>query len=242
MFDFLKSRQDIVRPPDHLDLEDGRRISVIIRENPRAKRLIMRFDPKNWAITVTTPHLKYGEEVAQFLDSRKVWIQAQVDKSIKPQLICPDMTILYKGEEVVLHHNSKRRSGGHLDANGLWIAGPLEHFDRRCRDFLKKQARDELGQAVNKYAEMLSVERGRITIRDTKTRWGSCSHKGDLNFSWRLIMAPDFVLDYVAAHEVAHIIEHNHSAAFWGILDKTCPEYKSAKKWLNRHGSRLHQI
>jgi hypothetical protein len=123
----------------------------------------------------------------------------------------------------------------------LCVAGGVEHIDRRIHDFLKREARRELTEAAHRYAGILGVKVKRLTIRDQSSRWGSCTSAGSLSFSWRLILAPPYVLDYLAAHEVAHLVEMNHSARFWKVVARICPATERAKKWLDVHGNDLHR-
>ncbi|WP_347852611.1 M48 family metallopeptidase, partial [Planktomarina sp.] len=111
----------------------------------------------------------------------------------------------------------------------------------RVKAFLKLQARLALQEAVDHYSERLGRPYGRLTLRDTTSRWGSCSTQGNLNFSWRLIMAPPEVLRYVAAHEVAHLEQMNHSAAFWALVERLFPGHQAQRDWLKHHGEDLHR-
>ena len=117
----------------------------------------------------------------------------------------------------------------------------LEHIDRRVHDFLKREARRDLHKAALAYAEALGVRVKRLSIRDQSSRWGSCTSAGSLSFSWRLILAPPFVLDYLAAHEVAHLVEMNHSSRFWRVVARVCPSVERAKRWLDTYGNDLHR-
>jgi predicted metal-dependent hydrolase len=121
------------------------------------------------------------------------------------------------------------------------VPGKPEHVARRATDWLRKQAAIDLELACARYASAMDVKVRRIAIRDQKSRWGSCSSSGDLSFSWRLILAPPIVLDYVAAHEVAHLLEMNHSPRFWRHVLKHCPHARDAKNWMRLHGSDLHR-
>jgi len=123
----------------------------------------------------------------------------------------------------------------------LCVAGGLEHMDRRVHDFLKREARKELHKASMMYAAELGVRVRRVSIRDQSSRWGSCTTAGSLSFSWRLILAPPYVLDYLAAHEVAHLVEMNHSPRFWRVVAKICGSVERAKSWLDTHGNDLHR-
>jgi predicted metal-dependent hydrolase len=123
----------------------------------------------------------------------------------------------------------------------LCVAGDSDHLDRRLHDYLKREARRDLQNAAETYAQALSVRVKRLSIRDQSSRWGSCTSAGSLSFSWRLILAPPFVLDYLAAHEVAHLVEMNHSPRFWRVVARICPSVERAKKWLDTCGNDLHR-
>ena len=109
------------------------------------------------------------------------------------------------------------------------------------RDFLKREAKRDLEAASRRAAAALGVTVKRVSVRDQSSRWGSCSTTGVLSYSWRLILAPPFVLDYLAAHEVAHLVEMNHSRAFWRVVERICPDVARAKAWLDAHGAELHR-
>jgi predicted metal-dependent hydrolase len=130
------------------------------------------------------------------------------------------------------------------DAQGhrlLCVAGQAPHVARRVADFLKREAKRDVEAASRRYAAKLGVEINRIVVRDQTTRWGSCSTTGSLSFSWRLILAPPYVLDYLAAHEVAHLVEMNHSRRFWRLVEKIYPGLQRAKAWLDVNGTDLHR-
>ncbi|HKM88237.1 MAG TPA: SprT family zinc-dependent metalloprotease, partial [Xanthobacteraceae bacterium] len=130
------------------------------------------------------------------------------------------------------------------DAGGerlLCVAGDAPHIDRRIGDFLRREAKHDLETASLKFAADLGVKIGRVAVRDQSSRWGSCSTSGVLSFSWRLILAPSYVLDYLAAHEVVHLLEMNHSARFWRLVQRLCPGHERAKVWLDVHGTDLHR-
>src|SRR5262249_34965314 len=123
----------------------------------------------------------------------------------------------------------------------LCVAGGAAHVARRLRDFLAREARRELVAASRRYAESLDVSIRSVSLRDTASRWGSCSQSGALSFSWRLILAPAFVLDYLAAHEVVHRVELNHSKRFWRRVEEVFPEWRRAEAWLRAHGTSLYR-
>ena len=123
----------------------------------------------------------------------------------------------------------------------LCVAGEPPHVDRRISDYLKREAARALDAASRRYAAELGVPIKRISVRDQSSRWGSCSNTGVLSFSWRLILAPPYVLDYLAAHEVAHLVELNHSPRFWRLVGKLYPNLERAKAWLDVNGTDLHR-
>jgi predicted metal-dependent hydrolase len=123
----------------------------------------------------------------------------------------------------------------------LCVAGEAPHVGRRVADHLKREAKRDLEAASRRYAARLGIAVKRVSIRDQASRWGSCSATGVLSYSWRLILAPPFVLDYLAAHEVAHLIEMNHSPRFWRTVLGICPDTRRAKAWLDAHGAELHR-
>jgi predicted metal-dependent hydrolase len=129
-------------------------------------------------------------------------------------------------------------------ANGtprLLVAGRHEHAARRLKDWLAEEAHKDLEERVGWHARKLGVRARHITLRDQTTRWGSCSANGLLTFSWRLILAPAYVLDYVAAHEVAHLLEMNHGPRFWKLVARAVPRLEEAKHWLRHEGTDLHR-
>jgi predicted metal-dependent hydrolase len=124
----------------------------------------------------------------------------------------------------------------------ICVAGERPHVPRRVADFLKREARRDIEAAVARHARAIGVAPKRIAVRDTTSRWGSCSSTGRLSFSWRLILAPRFVLDYLAAHEVAHMTHMNHSPKFWALVHRVYPDTDRAEAWLKAHGATLHRF
>ena len=121
------------------------------------------------------------------------------------------------------------------------VSGGAAHVSRRVTDWLKRQARAEIGNRARAYASRLDRRVARISIRDTSSRWGSCSSRASLSFSWRLILAPEAVLDYVCAHEAAHLVEMNHSPAFWRHVAALVGDWEPPRRWLKHNGGLLHR-
>jgi hypothetical protein len=152
--------------------------------------------------------------------------------------------ILLRGEHHTVRAAGRMRGVVSLDpqAREIVVPGAPQHLKRRLQDWLKREAEKELRAASQRYAGAMAARFERLSVRDQKSRWGSCTSTGVLSYSWRLIMAPPMVLDYVAAHEVAHLREMNHSPRFWRLVLTHCREAKAAKDWLRRHGASLHRM
>ena len=235
------SRNDILRI-------DGKRVPVAIRLNPRARRLIVKVHPSTGEVAIVAPHERSVNKAIEFLKREKDWIATRLAQVAPPVALLPGATVLYKGQELVIR-NAPREGKGPVWIDNeayrptLRVVGLPEHTPRRIEDWLKKQARARLKNRVEYYANELGVTAGRVTVRDASSRWGSCSTSGNLSFSWRLIMAPAYVLDYVAAHEVAHLREMNHGPRFWRLVERFVGENAiEAQAWLREHGAGLHRF
>lgn len=141
-----------------------------------------------------------------------------------------------------IRHVPDARGGAWLLDGELHVTGAAEFVGRRARDFLRAEAKRRLGGLVVAKAGLIGATAKRVSVKDTRSRWGSCSHDRALMFSWRLVMAPTFVQDYVVAHEVAHLREMNHGPHFWALVDQLTPHTKAAITWLKAEGARLLRV
>ena len=225
----------------------GKSVSVQVRLNPRARRLIVKVHPSTGEVAVVAPSERSVHRALDFARQEGDWIAGRLAKVPAPVTFEPGNTILFKGEPYVIRTAPAERGGVWIDADAstpaLRVSGRGEHAPRRVEDFLKKQARHAVSRRVQAHAAALDVTPRRITIRDASSRWGSCSTNGAMSFSWRLILAPNFVLNYVAAHEVAHLREMNHSRRFWRLVDQLVgpKEAEDAQLWLRKNGAELHR-
>lgn len=222
----------------------GKAFNVRFRVNPRAKRLIMRLDPKSGEAVITAPKNRDFSAAKKFAAERAGWLEAQSARLPEELSLKPGAIIPFRG---IPHRLTRSAETGkiHIIAGeppSIDCPGAEITFADRLIRFFRMEARRDITAAVDHHAARLGAQPSGITIRDTRSRWGSCSSKGNLNFSWRLILAPPEVLDYVAAHEVAHLIEMNHSPAFWAQVEKTYGPHTSARNWLKRHGASLHAV
>lgn len=215
---------------------------LIARVNRRAKRLILKVDPVTGEIFVTAPSKRTIPEAIRFANERIDWIAGQLKTDLRGKPFVHGMRIPISGVSHIILHDAAARSAVRLDDElipALRVGGAPEHLNRRVCDWLKRKARKRFTERADHYCAILDKPRGRLQIRDTRSRWGSCSSDGSLSFSWRLILAPPEILDYVAAHECAHLIHMNHSPAFWRIVRSLDVDARAAADWLEANGPQL---
>jgi len=221
---------------------DGRLLEVRVRLNPRARRMIVKVNPATGEISVTAPSRRGLAHALDFARGEKDWIAGQIAKAPGPVAMIPGAVIPFRG---LPHEIRSSRMRGPapvwLEDGVLWVSGHAAHAPRRVLDFLKNEARKSCESLALKHAQKLGVKPSRIAVRDTASRWGSCSSARSLSFSWRLILAPDFVLDYVVAHEVAHLREMNHSPRFWAHVKSLVADRNAAQAWLRANGRELQR-
>lgn len=213
-------------------------IDVDLRRSTRAKRLSLRVSRLDGRVTLTIPQRGSEQEALAFLQARESWLRGHVS-SVAPQThVAIGGVVPIEGKLIPVRQGQGRQ----VDFNGVELFVPAEHVGKRVEAFLKLRARDRLAAASDTYAGMLGKSYTRLSLRDTRSRWGSCSSRGTLMYSWRLIMAPPDVLAYVAAHECAHLVEMNHSAAFWSVVERLMPDFETYRTWLRENGDQLHRV
>ncbi len=222
-------------------------VPVEVRRHPSARRMTLRVSRTKRAVIVTVPMQCDQLDADTFLNRHLDWVRERLGT-------LPEAVPFVDGGIIPLRGALHRiQLSGVSAARGvvtrfdtpegplLRVDGGLDHASRRLRDWLFAQARCDLDQRVLFHADQLGLRAQRITVRDQTSRWGSCSTTGVLSFSWRLVLAPPLVLDYVAAHEVAHLAEMNHGPKFWALVRTTMPRMDEAQRWLHRYGMDLHR-
>jgi len=233
--------------PQAIEVVFDRSIYLVrLRRHRQARRYTLRIAAATREVILTIPPRGTLKEAREFAHKHGGWIAARLGRLPEAVRFAHGIVIPLRG---VPHRIAHRRGArgtvwAETDDDGgrlLCVAGEAPHVNRRVGDFLRRQAKRELEAASLRYAADLGVSITRVAVRDQASRWGSCSTAGVLSYSWRLILAPSFVLDYLAAHEVAHLVEMNHSAKFWRLVRRLCPDHERAKVWLDVHGSDLHR-
>ena len=213
----------------------------------RAKRISLKVKPGAREVHVVVPGLRAFAKARIFAAEHRDWIDVQLEALPPPQPFVPGEEILFQGQYFRLV-NPPGRGRARVDRVGQRLVVPspdIESFAGRVRRFLIREARAELEAASHHYAAQLNKRVGKVSVRDTESRWGSCitrNGEGHISYSWRLICAPPNILEYVAAHECAHMIEMNHSPAFWAVCDQIFDDVKAAKRWLRKNGPTLHAV
>jgi predicted metal-dependent hydrolase len=234
--------------PIHIDVQHaGQTFEVALRRRATAKRITLRVSSATGEVVLTIPERTELSTAQRFATSHGDWIATRLARVPERVALRPGAVVPLRGVPHRVVHYSNVRGTTRADRGPkgepiIAVSGEAPHVARRVKEFLEAEARRELASAVRRHAAKLGATPKRITVRDTTSRWGSCSAKGALSFSWRLILAPPFVLDYLAAHEVAHLRELNHSHRFWRLAYALCPRTEEAERWLKRHGSELHRF
>ncbi|MDO8878011.1 MAG: SprT family zinc-dependent metalloprotease [Pseudolabrys sp.] len=234
--------------PSVITVEFDREVYLVqLRRNRLARRYTLRIHSARREVVLTLPPRGSLKQAREFAQKHGAWIAARLQRLPRPAPFVDGMVLPLRGLDHRIAHRPHARgtvwteAEGEGDARVLCVAGAAPHIPRRVRDYLKREAKRELEVASKQAALVLGVTVKRVSIRDQSSRWGSCSTTGVLSYSWRLILAPPFVLEYLAAHEAAHLVEMNHSRAFWRQVERVCPDFKRAKAWLDAHGADLHR-
>jgi predicted metal-dependent hydrolase len=219
----------------------GHSVPLRFRHVTNARRLILRIDRENDGAIITLPPRISKAEGEALVYEKADWVLSRL-KALPPRVyLVPGQYVPYLGKEHRIHHREDRRGVVWREDGGIQVAGRSEFISRRITDWFKREARREILTLVEIKAQILHKPYGKISIRDTRSRWGSCSSSGNLSFCWRLMMTPYWVLEYVVAHEVAHLAHHNHGTQFWQTVEGLTDHTKEAKTWLLRNGEILHR-
>ena len=208
----------------------------------RARRVSLKICPREAAVVVTLPARSPRRAGMALLTEHAAWVAQRLAAIEAPTPLAPGSTVPLGDVPHRILHAPDRRGGTVLEGDAIIVTGGLDFLPRRVMDFLRAEALRRIQAALPGHAGALGVRPKAVRLKDTQTRWGSCAPDGTLAFSWRLVMAPEWVLDYVVAHEAAHLRELNHSPRFWALVETRTPHRGAATDWLRRHGPRLLRI
>jgi predicted metal-dependent hydrolase len=215
-------------------------LPIIVSMRKGARSLVLRYQPLTHALMLTLPPHVSVKKGLQFVERKRDWVLQQLEKRPEKISFVHDSVVPVLGREYRLKH-AGGRGVVRKEEGIILVPGEAAFMARRLRDWLKKLARKEIMRLAAVKAKELNRRINKITLRDTRSLWGSCTQNGNLSFSWRLVFAPPDVLDYLVSHEVAHLVELNHSARSWNIVESLCPHFQQSRTWLRKHGDSLYR-
>lgn len=212
------------------------------KRSARARRVSLRIDHRAAEVVVTLPPRAGRRAGLQLLQTHAGWVTQRLAALAPERRLVAGAEVPVGGVPHVIRHLPGARGGAWIESGAIHVTGDPAFLPRRVTDCLKAEARRRLAAAALAHAARLGVQPRAVRVKDTTSRWGSCAPDRTLAFSWRLVMAPPFVLDYVVAHEVAHLREMNHSERFWRHVAELTPHREAAQRWLRQHGPSLLRI
>ena len=219
-------------------LEDEPDLEIFLRKNSNSRRITLRISSLDGKITITGPSYLDFEEFRNFAESKKSWLKSKRGSFKPPIFVSEGIKIPILGTEIKVLSSRVQRPK--KIGNSLYI-NKKHPVSNQVKNYLIEICRVHLNCICKEFAERIGSEFHKITLRDTRSRWGSCSTDANLMFSWRLVMAPEDILAYVAAHEVAHLKHMNHSKEFWETVEFLFGPYKKEKAWLKKNGPSLYR-
>jgi hypothetical protein len=215
---------------------------VAFRRSTRAKKISLRIDPAQDGILITLPLRASRKAGLALLQAHEAWAAEQLAALPRPLPFAPGAAVPVHGSPHVIRPIPGGRGGAWVENGEILVAGEAAFLARRVADCLKRLAKQRLSALTAEKASRAAVKHRAVRIKDTRTRWGSCAPDGTLAFSWRLVCAPEFVQDYVVAHEVAHLRHMNHGPQFWELTEALTPHRSAATAWLSSYGIELLRI
>ncbi len=213
-------------------------MGIPVRVHARAKNISLRVDSKLGDIVLTMPKGISEQSAVRFINSQKKWIEKNRKEAIAINLFSDGERVFINGIGYTITH-IEGRGVSRFEDDKLIVHGREEYIQRRTKDFLKKQAKEILTDIVIEKTSIIDVKASKVRVIDPRSRWGSCSPEKVLMFSWRLILTPPEVMDYVVAHEVAHLVHMNHSKSFWKLCKSLTRDAEGSRRWLRANGTEI---
>ena len=214
--------------------------NIKVNHSAKAKKLTLRIDEKNHCPVLTVPKYCSRKQAYNFVKTHQDWIQNTLARLPKQQKFSDKSCVSFFGQQYTIIHTPLLR-GTRFEENTLKVGGNIEFLHRRITDFLKEQSLKLLSELTLKKAKELNCKVASVSVKDTKSRWGSCSSLGNINYNWRIALAPYFVIEYLVCHEVSHLKHQNHSADFWNTVQSLHPTFKESRHWLKIKGKELYK-
>lgn len=223
------------------DIKEELGIDIKVVPSRSLHKLVLKIDNKERIPVLSVPKFCSRRRAVSFVNENMGWIMTTMAKLPPIKEFENGEKISLFGENVVIAHSPDARCGVRKENDLLIVSGGAEFLHRRVRDFIKKQAKIVLlGESVS-MAQKIGCKVNDVTIKDTKSRWGSCSGLGNINYSWRIALAPSYVIKYLVAHEVSHLLHQDHSSDFWKCVEELYPEWKNGHDWLKKYGKTLYK-
>jgi len=220
------------------DFSDVLGIKIKVVRRLRSKNISLRIDEKLRMPVLSVPGFCSAKKARNFVLEHKDWIVNSLAK-IPSKITLKDKDVISLGGKNIEIFHDKLRRGTNLEKEVLAVGGDESFLHRRVMDFAKKYASALLSEKTYKIAKKIDCKVHKITLKDTKSRWGSCSSKNNINYNWRIIFAPEYVIDYLVCHEVSHLKYRDHSSDFWLHVKSLCPDYETGRHWLKIRGKEL---
>lgn len=221
------------------NLENEFDFPLEIRKSPKATRLSLKIDAKKRIPVLTMPIFCTEKRALKFVREHEVWVQNALLRTPEIKRFENKEKISLFGQEVQIIHTPEIRLTK-LEKDHLLVGGDIEFLHRRVKDYIKKNAKTEFFNRSKILAQKIGCPLKSVTIKDTKSRWGSCSTLHNINYNWRIALAPEFVINYLMAHEVSHLKHPDHSAEFWSCVKNLCPDMDHGNTWLKKFGKNLN--
>ena len=222
------------------DIKEKVGIDIKVIQSTSSRKLTLRIDAKNHIPVLSIPRFCSRKKAVSFVNENMDWILENLQKLPETKTFQNGEKISFLGNEVTICHCPQARRGVWLQDGHIFVSGNIEFLHRRVRDFIKAEAQKEFYMLSKKLADRIDCQLHHVFMKDTKSRWGSCSSLGNINYSWRIALAPKCVIDYLMAHEVAHLKHPDHSDEFWACVYFLYPNWVQGRSWLNKHGKELY--
>lgn len=225
----------------------GRSFRIAVKRVGQARRFTLKVRAATLDAVITMPARGSMRAARDFATRHAEWVGDRLDRLPRKVPFEVGSTVPLRGVEATVVRRPSLRAAAWIEGDGgprplICVSGTPDQQRARVLDLLRREARRDFEAAVDRHAAAVGKSVASVNLRDTRSRWGSCTARGALNFSWRLVMAPPFVLDYLAAHEVAHLVHMDHSPAYWAVAGRLAPDLAAAEAWLKANGAGLHRF